>query len=346
MAEKAILLMNLGSPDSPETKDLKPYLSQFLMDERVIDVNKWLRAFLVKGIIVPFRSPKSAAKYKTIWTDDGSPLVAITKKVTDLVRRQSSSAVYYSMRYGNPSTEKVLKQIHEDNPDLKEITALPLYPHYAMSSYETAAVQVEELHEAAKYSSTLNIVPPFYNNGGYVNALSSSIEPYLINTFDHILFSYHGIPERHVKKTDCTHNHCLQSTDCCEVSSPAHAFCYRHQVITTTDLVAQKLNIDKSKYSFSFQSRLGRDEWLKPYTAKLLGELPAKGIKKLVVVCPAFVSDCLETLEEMGEEGREIFLKAGGESFTLIPCMNTNPLWINTIVNLCENVKVKSHAGI
>ncbi len=339
MAEKAILLMNLGSPDSPETKDLKPYLSQFLMDERVIDVNKWLRSFLVKGIIVPFRSPKSAAKYKTIWTEDGSPLVAITRKVTELVQQKTSAKLYHSMRYGNPATKTVLEQIHRENPDLTELIALPLYPHYAMSSYETAAVQVTELHAAGKYDFTLQIVPPFYNNDAYINSLSASILPYLEQPYDHILFSYHGIPERHVKKTDCTKQHCLQSADCCQASSPAHAFCYRHQVVTTTNLAAANLGILKNKYSFSFQSRLGRDAWLKPYTAKLLSELPAKGIKKLLVVCPAFVSDCLETLEEMGEEGNEIFMKAGGESFTLIPCMNSSRHWVETIVQLCEETK-------
>ncbi len=340
MSDKAILLMNLGSPDSPKTKDLKPYLSQFLMDERVIDVNKWLRAFLVKGIIVPFRSPQSAKKYKTIWTEEGSPLVVTTKKLAVLVGENTSIPVYYSMRYGNPATEKVLRQIHIDHPDVKELIALPLYPHYAMSSYETAAVQVTALHTAANYRSALKIVSPFYNNDDYINALAASIKPYIEKPYDHILFSYHGIPERHVKKTDCTHTHCLQVADCCQVSSPAHAFCYRHQIITTTNLVAEKLGIEKGKYSFSFQSRLGRDAWLKPYTAKLLGELPAKGIKKLVVVCPAFVSDCLETLEEMGEEGDEIFMEAGGESFTLVPCMNTSQQWVETVVKLCNEIKI------
>jgi protoporphyrin/coproporphyrin ferrochelatase len=335
MNTTAVLLMNLGSPESPTTKDLKPYLSEFLMDERVIDVAAWLRTILVKGIIVPFRSPKSAAKYKTVWTKEGSPLVVFTKQVTQLVQQQIKHPVYYCMRYGNPSTKSVLQKIHADNPGLQQIILLPLYPHYAMSSYETGAEQVKEVHAAGGYTSSLNIVPPFYNHPFYIKALSSSIKPYLQDEYNHILFSYHGIPERHVKKTDCTEMHCLNVQGCCDMASAAHAFCYRHQVIATSNLVAQELGIEKRKYSFSFQSRLGRDEWLKPYTVKQLQDFPKQGIKNLVIACPAFVSDCLETLEEIAEEGKEIFMKAGGESFTLIPCLNTHPLWIKTIVELC-----------
>lgn len=345
MQRKAILLMNLGSPDSPTTKDVKPYLSQFLMDERVIDVPNWLRTILVKGIIVPLRSPQSAKKYKTIWTKDGSPLVSITKQVTTLVQEKTDVPVYFSMRYGNPSTESVLKTIHQEHPQIEEIIALPLYPHYAMSSYETAAVQVADLHKQGNYNSALTIVPAFYNNQKYIHALATSIQPYLEQPYDKILFSYHGIPERHVKKTDCTKTHCLQTSDCCNVASAAHEFCYRHQVIETTHLVAKALNIPAEKVGYSFQSRLGQDAWLKPYTAKLLGELPKEGVKKLLVVCPAFVSDCLETIEEMGEEGDEIFKEAGGESFQLIPCLNTNPLWIDTILTLC-NINQKETVAV
>lgn len=336
MSKTAILLMNLGSPASPETKDLKPYLSEFLMDERVIDVPYLLRSILVKGIIVPFRAPKSAAKYKTIWTKEGSPLVAHTIKLTDKVRERFSEPVYYCMRYGTPATSDVLKKMHEENPGLTKIIFLPLYPHYAMSSYETAVVQVEETHKSAGYSSVLKTVPPFYNNRTYISALSNAIEPYLKQDFDHILFSYHGIPERHVKKTDCTGTHCLKTENCCGVDSPAHAFCYRHQVITTTELVTDKLKIDKNKFSYSFQSRLGRDAWLKPFTATQLEHFPKQGIKKLLVVCPAFVSDCLETLEEIEKEGKEDFLKAGGENLTMIPALNENKDWIDCVEELIK----------
>src|SRR6478736_9598443 len=195
------------------------------MDERVIDIPRWLRTLIVKGMIVPFRSPKSAAKYKTVWTDEGSPLIAHTKKQSELLQERTDSPVYYSMRYGNPSTARILKQMHEENPSLEQIILFPLYPHYAMSSYETAVEQVKQLHDLAKYSSILQIVKPFYNRPSYIRALSDSIRPYLSQTFDHVLFSYHGIPERHVKKTDCTRSHCLQATNCCNTSSVAHDFC-------------------------------------------------------------------------------------------------------------------------
>jgi len=336
MGRTAILLVNLGSPESPTTKDLKPYLEEFLMDERVIDLPKWLRTLIVKGLIVPFRSPKSAAKYKTVWTEEGSPLIIHTRNQRELLQQRTEIPIYFSMRYGSPSSEIVLKNIHHENPDLQQIVLLPLYPHYAMSSYETAVEQVKQLHEASKFKTTLKIVKPFYNRPSYIKALSESIKPYLAQPFDHLLFSYHGIPERHVKKTDCTGSHCLQNERCCSTPSPAHDFCYRHQVISTSDLVATELGLKKTDYSFSFQSRLGRDAWLKPFTVNQLKEFPSKGIKNLLIVCPAFVSDCLETLEEIEMEGKEDFLNSGGEDLRMIPAMNENPEWIACMAKLIE----------
>jgi ferrochelatase len=339
MHNTAILLVNLGSPESPTSKDLKPYLTEFLMDERVIDVPLFWRNILVKGIIVPFRSPKSAAKYKSIWTTDGSPLVNHTKDQSRLLQERLDLPVYYSMRYGCPATIDVLRRIHADHPQLKDLIVLPLYPHYAMSSYETAVVQVKELHKEMKYSSSLHIVPPFYDHPGYIRALSKLIKPYLEADYDHILFSYHGIPERHVRKTDCTGNHCLQSVSCCETPSAAHTFCYRHQIITTTNMVAKQLGLQRQQFSYSFQSRLGRDPWLKPFTSQQLESFPKAGIKKLLIVCPAFVSDCLETLEEIAMEGKQEFLKYGGEQFTMIPCLNENQDWIDCMEMLIRQQK-------
>jgi len=329
MSASAILLMNLGSPDSPTAKALRPYLSEFLMDERVIDLPLFARTLLVKGMIVPFRAGKSAAKYRTIWTEKGSPLVIHTQQLRDLLQDRFDVPVYYSMRYGNPATATVLDSIHIDNPDLQELIVLPLYPHYAMSSYETAAEQVKSEHKKAGFRFALKIVPPFYNHSLYIRALAQSIKPYIDRPFDHLLFSYHGIPERHIYKSDCSGTHCLKTADCCGMESVAHAHCYRHQIITTTELVAGELGLDKSRYSFSFQSRLGRDAWLKPYTASQLSDFPNRGIKKLLVVCPAFVSDCLETLEEIDREGREDFLHAGGEYYEMIPALNEEPAWLD-----------------
>lgn len=323
--------MNLGSPDSTEVKDVKRYLDEFLMDERVIDKPWLLRALLVKGIIVPFRAPKSAKAYQSIWTDEGSPLIVISNQLRDALDKEIDEPVVIAMRYGNPSPKAAFDSLVEKNPDLEEVIAVPLYPHYAMSSFETAVEYAKEQYEKGGYRFKLTFIKPFYDNTDYIEALCESIKPYLDQDYDQILFSYHGIPERHVLKCDPTGKHCLKVANCCEVPSEAHAYCYRHQCWTTTNLVGDKLGIPKEKRGFSFQSRLGRDPWLKPYTAVRLEELPKEGVKKVMVVCPAFVSDCLETIEEMGEEGRETFMHAGGEKFTLIPCLNVHPLWISAL---------------
>jgi len=323
--------MNLGSPDSTEVKDVRRYLMQFLMDKRVIDYPYIFRQILVGGIIVPFRAPKSAEAYKTIWTKEGSPLIVFTKQLKDKLQLSITEPVEAAMRYGNPSMETAYDNLIEKMPDMEEVIAVPMYPHYAMSSYETAVARAQEIYRKKKYRFGLTFIKPYYNDVNYIRALSEHMRPYLAKEFDHILFSYHGIPESHLKKTDVTGHHCLQSADCCQLDSPAHAKCYRHQCLQTTRLVTEELQIPKNKYSHSFQSRLGREEWLKPYTDFRLAEMPAEGIKKLLIVCPAFVSDCLETLEEIAIRGKESFLAAGGESFTMISCLNTDPLWVNAI---------------
>jgi ferrochelatase len=329
--KRAIVLMNLGSPDSTNVKDVKKYLDEFLMDERVIDKPWLLRALLVKGIIVPFRAPKSAEAYKTIWTDKGSPLIVISKQLRDAVQQEVEEPVAIAMRYGNPSPKDAFDELIKNHPDLEEVIAVPMYPHYAMSSYETAVEYAKEQYKKGGYQFRLTIIKPYYDNEEYINALCESIQPHLESDYDLILFSYHGVPVRHIYKGDVTGQHCLKVTNCCDVPSKAHQYCYRHQCWTTTKLVTERLNIPKEKWQFSFQSRLGRDPWLQPYTAVQLEELPKQGVKKIVVVCPAFVSDCLETLEEIAEQGKEIFLRNGGERFEMIPCLNLHPLWVSAI---------------
>lgn len=329
--KRAVVLMNLGSPDSTDVKDVKSYLTEFLMDERVIDKPWLLRTFLVKGIIVPFRAPKSAEAYKSIWTEKGSPLIVISRQLRDALKKEIEEPVAIAMRYGNPSPKAAFDELVQNHPHLEEVIAVPMYPHYAMSSYETAVEYAKEQHIKGGYSFKLSFIKPFYDSADFIDALCETIKPYLDKEYDQILFSYHGIPERHILKCDPTKQHCLKVNNCCEVDSPAHTYCYRHQCWTTTNLVANKLGIPKEKRGFSFQSRLGRDPWLQPYTAQRFEELPKEGIKKLLVVCPAFVSDCLETLEEIAEEGKEIFMHAGGESFEMIPCLNVHPLWVSAI---------------
>ncbi len=335
--KKGILLMNLGSPDSTSVKDVRQYLNEFLMDERVIDVPYLWRFLLVKGLITPFRAPKSAEAYRAIWTPKGSPLVELTRQLQTALQDLISEPVEIAMRYGKPDPGIAFEKLLHKQPSLEEVILVPLYPHYAMSSYETAAEYAKEIHAKRKYLFKLRVVKPFYNEPKYIHALAESIRPFLVNEYDHILFSYHGLPERHIHKTDVTTHYCLQSADCCEVNSPAHSYCYRHQIITTSRLVAKKLGIPNEKYSFSFQSRLGRDEWLKPYTALRLEQMPAEGIKKLLIVCPAFVSDCLETLEEIALRGKESFLHSGGEEFTFIPCMNVNAEWVNALNSIIHS---------
>ena len=335
--KRGILLMNLGSPESTSTKDVRKYLNEFLMDERVIDIPYLQRLLLVKGIIVPFRAPKSAAAYKTIWTDKGSPLVETTRQLKNALQKIVDEPVEIAMRYGSPNPTEGFNKLLQQQPGLEEVIAVPLYPHYAMSSFETAVEQAKQIHKKNNYSFTLKFVKPFYNDAPYIHALSERIKPFLKEAYDHILFSYHGVPQRHIKKSDITGCHCLQKENCCEVASPAHDFCYRHQCFTTTKLVTEKAGIPTNKFSISFQSRLGKG-WLEPFTDIRLEEMPKEGIKKLLIICPAFVSDCLETLEEIADRGKEIFMEAGGESYKMIPCLNVEPLWVEALAGLVKQV--------
>jgi ferrochelatase len=255
----------------------------------------------------------------------------LTQQLQHTLQQQLNMPVEIAMRYGSPSIKDAYESVLRQNPQLVEVILLPLYPHYAMSSYETAVEDAKQVHSKLGYTFSINIIEPYYNEANYIDSLTTSIAPYL-NDYDHILFSYHGVPERHIHKGDTTGNHCLKIADCCNVNSAAHKFCYRHQCYTTTRLVAEQLRLPKEKYSQSFQSRLGREEWLKPYTAVRLSELPQEGKKKILVVCPAFVSDCLETLEEIAQEGKHTFIEGGGNSFTMIPCLNVHPKWVETIV--------------
>ena len=323
--------MNLGSPDSTEVKDVRRYLNEFLMDKRVIDKPWLLRALLVRGIIVPLRAPNSAKAYQSIWTEIGSPLIVISEQQKAALKKELNEPVVIAMRYGTPSPKEAFDQLIQQNPDLEEVVLVPMYPHYAMSSYETAVEYAKEHHKKGAYKFKLTFIKPFYDEERYLHALAESIKPYLDGEYDQILFSYHGIPERHILKCDPTGKHCLKVDNCCEVASEAHKYCYRHQCWTTTKEIVKRLGIPENKWGFSFQSRLGRDPWLQPYTAKRLEELPGEGVKKLLIVCPAFVADCLETLEEIAEEGKESFLHSGGEKFELIPCLNVHPLWIETM---------------
>lgn len=329
--KRAVVLMNLGSPDSTAVKDVKRYLDEFLMDERVIDKPWFFRNLLVRGIIIPFRAPKSAKAYESIWREEGSPLIVLSEQLRNALQTAVAEPVAIAMRYGNPSPKAAYDALLNEHPDLEEILLVPMYPQYAMSSYETAVAYAQEQHAKGKYRFKLTTIKPYYNDEDYLTALSESIQPYLQQPYDKLLFSYHGVPERHIYKGDVTKTHCLQVPDCCETLSPAHKYCYRHQCLATTKLMVERLHIPAEKWEWSFQSRLGRDPWLQPYTAARLAQLPQEGVKNLLVVCPAFVSDCLETLEEIAVEGKETFLHNGGERFDMIPCLNVHPQWVQAL---------------
>ena len=330
MSKKGALLVNLGSPDSTNPKDVKKYLDEFLMDPRVIDVPYWLRAFIVKGIILNTRPKKSAAAYEKIWWDEGSPLIVISERLKAKVETQTSIPVALAMRYGSMTIKKGLQQLQDQG--VTEVLICPLYPQFAMATTETIMVLAEELRKKHFPEMTFSSLEPFYNKQEYIDVLSKSISEGLDGGYyEHILFSYHGVPERHIKKRDITKSHCKIDRTCCVIDSPAHQYCYRHQCYETTRLVAEQLQLKEETYSTSFQSRLGFDPWLQPYTDRTIEKLGLSGIKKMAIVTPAFVSDCLETLEEIAMEGKELFLEVGGIKFTTVPCLNDRDDWVRVL---------------
>ncbi len=333
---KGVLLVNLGSPESPDPKDVKPYLDEFLMDKYVIDVPYLLRALLVRGIILRKRPERSAAAYKKIWWEEGSPLIVLSQRMFDKVRKQVDIPMELAMRYGKPSILSGLQKLHKQG--VTEVMLFPLYPQHAMASTVTIEVLAEELRAKHFPQMAFTKVPAFYNKPDYIKNLADSIKRQLDNfDYDHLLFSYHGIPERHIRKTDVTKSHCQINGSCCVTPSPAHQFCYRHQCFETTRQVVELLGIPSDKYSQSFQSRLAGDKWLEPYTDVEINQMPEKGIKNLAVVTPAFVADCLETLEEIAMEANHQFKEHGGENFLAIPCLNDDDAWCKTVAGWINN---------
>jgi ferrochelatase len=332
MAKRAVLLVNLGSPDSTAVPDVRRYLREFLGDERVLDLPAAARWLLLEGIILRTRPTKSAHAYSEIWTEQGSPLIVISQSVRDKLAAQlgANTPVYLAMRYGQPSINSVIAQIAADG--IEEVLLFPQYPHYAMSSWETVVVKVYE--EAARLAPNLRVssVQPFFADPDYIEALHAVTAPYLQRPHDHLLFSYHGIPERHLRKADSSKAHCMTVHDCCNTCSPVQATCYRAQVLATTRALVARAGLSPEKFSVSFQSRLAGEQWLTPFTDYELERLPREGRKRLLVICPAFVADCLETLEEIRGQGKETFVKAGGESFEQIPCLNDQPPYISFLL--------------
>ncbi|MEK9657680.1 MAG: ferrochelatase [bacterium] len=334
----AVLLVNLGSPDSYTPKDLRQYLDEFLMDRYVIDLPYLLRTLLVKGIILNTRPKKSAAAYKSIWWDEGSPLIVLSKRLQKALTKRCPYPVGLGMRYANPSIKDGIAELLKQHPKINDIILLPLYPHYAMATTLTVLEKTREVLRQFYPGLRCRYIPPFYKDPLYISALASSIKRAVnIEEIDHLLFSFHGIPERHVKKTDPTRAHCMRVNNCCYSPSTAHQQCYSHHVHYSAQLCAREAGIPDSLFSISFQSRLGLDRWLSPATDERIVHLAKSGVKRLAILCPAFVSDCLETLEEIGEEAKESFLDHGGETFTLIPCLNTDQAFIDCLSRLIQD---------
>jgi len=336
MKGRAVLLVNLGSPDAPDEEAVRRYLDEFLMDRYVIQLPWLLRRILVSLFVLPSRPASSALAYRSIWWDEGSPLVVISRRVQEALQSRLDMPVAVAMRYGNPGIESQLVEL-AGIPDIQEVLFVPMYPHYADSTITTSVEEARRVIRQHSLNIELRIQAPFYGRSDYIQALVVSAQPWLDKQFDHILFSYHGLPESHLRNTDPTGQHCLREADCCDIPSAAHATCYRHQIYETTRCFLEQAGLRDDQYTLAFQSRLGRAKWLSPSSEETIRELARVGVKHLLVICPAFVTDCLETLEEIGIRGNEVFVEAGGQSLELVPCLNDNQAWIDVLQSWCQN---------
>jgi ferrochelatase len=338
MAKKGILLVNLGTPDSPQTADVRKYLNEFLMDPRVIDVNPVLRTFLVKGIIVPFRSPKSAKLYQKIWSaETGSPLLhySILQHKALQQRLGDEYQVELAMRYQSPSIESALSRLKANL--VSDIKVIALFPQYASASTGSVYDKVMEIVRQWQTIPNISFINSFHDNEGMIATFADNAQKYQPETYDHILFSFHGLPQRQLKKCDHTHSYCLQVEGCCNTLNDTNKFCYSAQSHDTARLIAEKLNIPKEKYTICFQSRLGNDPWVQPYTSEVVAKLANEGKKRLLVFCPAFVADCLETVYEVTEEYGEEFKALGGEHIQLVESLNDSPIWIDALEKMAKS---------
>jgi len=330
------LLINLGTPTGPEPRAVGSYLREFLMDPLVIDIPYLLRWFLVNVIIVPRRAHASSLLYKKVWTDRGSPLLYHSLDLTEKVQKVVGEGfpVELGMRYGHPSIPEAIEKLKKRG--VTKIVALPLYPQYSLAATESSIAKVSE------HADGVTFVPPFYAEEAYLDAVEAvSRGPLAAANADRVLFSFHGLPERHLKKTDFSGGaHCVFDRKCCASIVEANQNCYRSQCFATARSLAKRLNIPEEKYDVCFQSRLN-DKWVKPYTDEFYRVLPKQGVKRVVVISPSFVADCLETLEEVSIRGNEEFRRHGGESVTLIPSLNSEDVWARGVARLLKNYQPK-----
>ncbi len=337
MLEKTgVLIVNLGTPDSPAVPDVRKYLREFLMDGRVIDIPFIPRWMLVNLIIAPFRSPKSAKVYRELWTDQGSPLKIYGEK-NEIQLQQALGDTYVvklAMRYQNPSIEKSLKAFQ--TMGLNKIIVIPFFPQYASATTGSVYEEVMRIIGQWQIIPEIEFINYFYNHPKFIKAFADNGRKYLEKEdFDFVLFSYHGLPERQIRKGDCTGNVC-QLGSCCDTIHELNQHCYRAACFETTRLLAKELGLKEGTYSTCFQSRLGKDPWIQPYTESVIKELAGKNIKKVLAFSPAFVSDCLETTIEVGEEYKELFEEHGGEHWQLVESLNDSEAWIDLLTELIK----------
>ena len=332
-----VLLINLGTPDAPTPSAVGRYLRQFLMDGFVIDVPKPLRWFLVNVMIVPRRKGKSAQAYQKVQMPEGSPLRVYTRELAEKVAARLAAdgdrfVVEYAMRYGNPSIASSLERLRSQ--DVSRIIVMPMYPQYAESSYRTAVEETKKRAGELGLADRLSFFPVFYDRPGFINACAGRVrETVRLWPVEHFVFSFHSLPVRHLKKLDATQSHCLVKSDCCDAISAVNQNCYRAQCVFTARAIARELGLKDDGYTISFQSRLGRAEWLGPQTENVLKKLADAGCKRVAVACPSFVADCLETVEEIGIRARDNFIQAGGEELRLVPSLNSEPVWVEAVVD-------------
>jgi ferrochelatase len=330
-----LLLVNLGTPDAPDPASVRRYLRQFLSDPRVVDINPVGRALLLNLVILPFRPAKSAHAYRTIWGPDGSPLLVHSRALTVAVRARLGEGwrVELAMRYGNPSIEAGLTALRRAGCD--RIVVLPLYPQYSSAATGSTVEEVCRVAGALWVTPMLTFVGAFYDDPRFIDAVAAVGRPLLdAGRYDHVLFSYHGVPERQVQRTDETGAHCLRRDDCCDAIVSANRHCYRAQCYATTRALVARLGLAEGTYSTAFQSRLGRTPWIRPFTDETVRALARSGVKRLAIFSPSFVADCLETLEEIGLRAREDFVAHGGETLTLVPSLNATDAWVEAVAGL------------
>jgi ferrochelatase len=326
------LLVNLGTPDAPRPREVRRYLAEFLSDPRVLDMNAAARWLLLHGVILRTRPRRSAAAYAKIWTPAGSPLLTNGHALRDGVAGALGSAwrVELGMRYGRPSIASAVAALAAAG--VSRIVALPLFPQYSEAATGSAEARIREAVAALPDPPPLAVLPDFHADPRFIAAFARAARPAL-DAFrpDHLLLSYHGLPERQVKATDASGRHCLASASCCDAVAAVNARCYRAQCFATSRALRAALGVAPERTSVAFQSRLGRTPWIRPFTNEHLPELRAAGVRRLAVACPSFVADCLETLEEIGIRAREQWRELGGEDLALLPCPNAHPDWVAAV---------------